>query len=195
MFYFIEEILEGKTKFHWEKVISDNMHQQLMEVKKTSLSFMTSYLVYLLAEKFPYKGLFCVKDLGTKQGQLKLYDCYPQLQYRNFEREYKRVNDAFIGHIIKLLGGDFERRVTHNKLVFMKGLGYLFIKFPKFTYIRLKGFSRRPYRLPHYPNDRIIMLEASWQVQTSHTLLSNKHRPAIPYPLTLRESLYSCLAT
>lgn len=26
MFYFIEEIICGKTKFHWAKIISDNMH-------------------------------------------------------------------------------------------------------------------------------------------------------------------------
>lgn len=66
MFYFIEEIFRGKNWFHWVKMISDNMHEQLTEVKKTSCFYMNSYLVYLLAAKFPYKGLFCARELGTK---------------------------------------------------------------------------------------------------------------------------------
>lgn len=82
-----------------------------MVVKKSSKFYMTSYLVYLLANKFSYKRLFNAGTLGTKRGELKVYDYYPQLQYRNFKREYQRVNDAFIAHIIRLLGGDFERRV------------------------------------------------------------------------------------
>lgn len=81
-------------------MISENLHNQFMAVKKTSQFYMTSYLVYLLAAKFPYKGLDCVGILGTKKGQLKLYDYYPQLQYKNFKKYYKRVNYAFIEHII-----------------------------------------------------------------------------------------------
>lgn len=68
MFYLIKEILRGMTQFYWVKMISDNMHEQLMEVKKTFHFYMTLYLVYLLVAKFLYKGLFCVGELGTKQG-------------------------------------------------------------------------------------------------------------------------------
>lgn len=77
MFYFIKEIIWGKTKLHWAKMISENLHNQLMVVKKSSKFYMTSYLVYLLVEKFPHKGLFRAGTLGTKKGEFKVYDCYP----------------------------------------------------------------------------------------------------------------------
>lgn len=127
MFYFIGEIIHGKTKFHWVKIISDNIHNQLMAMKKMSKLYITSYLVYLLAEPFPYNGLFIVNNLEPRKGELKVYDHYPQLQYINFKRGYHRVNDTFIGNIIKLLGGYYERRVSHSAKAFIERFLYLFI--------------------------------------------------------------------
>jgi hypothetical protein len=98
-------------------------------------------------------------------------------------------------HIIIIIWGNFERRFMHNAKAIVKGFGCLFIKFPKFTYIREEGFSRRPYKLPRYPNDRIIQIELTKQLQTSHTLLSNIHRVGVPYPLTFGQEMYYCLAT
>lgn len=80
---------------------------------------MTSYLVYSLADQRQYNGLFVAPDQGQKQG-LKSYDKYPQLQYCNFKKEYCRVNDAFIGHIIRLITRDFERRVSHSAKALLK---------------------------------------------------------------------------
>lgn len=79
MFYFMEEIFGEKARFHWAKMIRDNIHNHFMEVKKNLCFYMTSYLVYLLAVNFPYKGLFYAGELGTKKGQLKVYDCYPKI--------------------------------------------------------------------------------------------------------------------
>jgi hypothetical protein len=41
MFSFIEDILYGETKFHWAKMIDQNLHDQFGAIKKIS----TSYLV------------------------------------------------------------------------------------------------------------------------------------------------------
>lgn len=68
MFYLIEEILQGEAKFHYTKIISENLHNQFVVVKKTSDFYMTFYLVNLLTMKFPYKGLSYVRTLGTKKG-------------------------------------------------------------------------------------------------------------------------------
>lgn len=76
MFYFVEEILRGKAKFYWAGIISNYLHEYFMAVKKTSRFYMTSYLVYLLADKTQYWGLF--KPPNTKPGrELKFYDRYP----------------------------------------------------------------------------------------------------------------------
>jgi hypothetical protein len=69
------------------------------------------------------------------------------------------VNDGFVGYIIRFLGDDFERRFRHSSKEIVKGFEILFIQFPNFTYIKIEGFSRRPYRLPRYPNEKRIILE------------------------------------
>lgn len=100
------------------------------------------------------------------------------------------MNDTFIGHIIRLLGADFERRVSHSAWAYLKQYAFLFIQFPKFTYIRAQGFTERPNKLPRYPNDRIILLELSWKLQHIHLVLNSKHLARIPYPLAFSQGMY-----
>lgn len=112
MVYFIEKILRGdedvttKASFYWGGIISDSFHEHLMNVEKTSRFYMTSYLVYSLAEWRKYSGLFVALDEEPGRA-LKVYDKYLQLQFRNLKKEYCKVKDAFIGHIIRLLRGEF----------------------------------------------------------------------------------------
>lgn len=58
MFYFIQDIIRGEARFHWAKMINENLHNQLMAMKKTSQFYMTLYLVYLLAESSHIKEYF-----------------------------------------------------------------------------------------------------------------------------------------
>lgn len=68
MVYFIEKILRGdedvtnKASFYWGSIISDCFHEQFMNVKKSSKFYMTSYLVYSLAEQRQYNRLFVAPD-------------------------------------------------------------------------------------------------------------------------------------
>lgn len=110
MVYFVEQILHEKEDilFYWGGIISDCFHEQFMAMEKTSKFYMTSYLVYSFAKQRQYGGLF--RAPNEEQGrELKVYDRYPQLQYRNYKKHYYRFNDTFRGHIIKLIRGDFER--------------------------------------------------------------------------------------
>lgn len=110
------------------------MHEQFLIVKNTSQLYMTSYLVYFLSNYAQYRGLFVAPNPAPGR-ELKFYDRYPQLQFRNFKKDYCRVNDTFIGHIIRMLGGDFQRRVSHSANSFLYQFSFLFIQFPNFTYI------------------------------------------------------------
>lgn len=67
-----------------------------MVVKNTSKFYMTSHLVYSLAKRRKYRGLFKAPNEEPSR-ELKVYDKYPQLQYRNFKKDNCRVNDTFIG--------------------------------------------------------------------------------------------------
>lgn len=57
MVYFIEKILCGnedvttKITFYWGGIISNYFHEQFVDVKKSSKFYMTSYLVYSLANQ------------------------------------------------------------------------------------------------------------------------------------------------
>jgi hypothetical protein len=62
-----------------------------------------------------------------KKGQIRVNDWYLELQYRNFKKAYRRMNDSFIENIMKFLGGEFERRVMHSAKAIVKGFGSLFI--------------------------------------------------------------------
>lgn len=68
MVYFIEKILWGnddvttKTTFDWGGIISNYFHEVFLNVKKRSKFYMTSYLVYSLADQRKYNGLFVAPD-------------------------------------------------------------------------------------------------------------------------------------
>lgn len=81
-------------------------------------------------------------------------------------------------------------RVSHSAWEFLKQYVFLFLQFLKFTYIHTQGFTERPNKLPWYPNDQIILLELSQQLQHVHTILSNKHLVGISYPFTLGLGMY-----
>lgn len=66
-----------------------------------------------------YKGLF--RALDEEPGrELKVYYKYPQLQFKKFKRDYCKVNDTLIVHIVRFLRGDLKRRVSHNANAFLK---------------------------------------------------------------------------
>lgn len=153
MFYFMEEILGGKAKFYWARIISNCLHKQFVVVKNTLRFYMTSYLVYFLVDRTQYRCLFRAPDKALGR-ELKFYDKYPQLQFRNLKRDYCIVNDAFIGHMIRLLGVDFERRVLYNANAFIIQFSFLFTQFLKFTYMHVEGFLEKPYKLPDIPMTR-----------------------------------------
>lgn len=51
------------------------------------------------------------------------------------------------------------------------------------------------YKMPWYPNDKVIMLESACQSKTTHQLLISLHRADIPYLLKMGTRLYTNLAT
>lgn len=77
MFYFIEQVFTGKSKFDWAQIISDNIHTQLVELDEKKYFAMTSYLVYMFARHQPLPVLIKRGEIGNVPNQVKVYDCYP----------------------------------------------------------------------------------------------------------------------
>lgn len=83
MTYYIEQILQGnevmtKVSFYLGGIIKNCFHEQFVNMKKSSKFYMTSYLVYSLADQRQYSGLYVAPDQGQKRG-LKPFDKYLQL--------------------------------------------------------------------------------------------------------------------
>lgn len=123
---------------------------------------MRSYVVYALARHIRYKGLICKGEVGIKKGQLKVYDCYPQL--RLHEKQFRRVNDMFTMYLTRLLQGGLHMRLSKGAMALVEKYGSWFIQFPTFSYIRIQGCSYHPYHLPRYPTDRMVLLEVVRQL-------------------------------
>lgn len=96
MVHVINKIEQG-SDYHWAGLISTMIDKQLRDVLETKRFTMSSYVMYVLARFYPYRGL---SPQGTF-GQDIVYEVYPELHLGH--KNYKRVNDAFTMHITRML--------------------------------------------------------------------------------------------
>jgi len=94
-------------------------------------------VVYMLARNFAYVGLSKLGEVGNVDGQVKVYECYPQLEISQSLVHYKRVNDTFTMHITRIFQGDMSRRISLEVSNVVQTYGRCYIQFPKFTYLRI----------------------------------------------------------
>lgn len=102
--------------------------------------YISSYVIYVLAWCYRYKGLICKGIVGNKDDQFKAYDCYPQLHMQE-KSHFKRVNDAFLMCITRTLQGGTHQRLTQEAKDLISRFGSWYIQFPRFTYLRIQGFT------------------------------------------------------
>lgn len=157
MFFFIEVIIQGKGKINWARIISNSLDVQLRRLIRTKTFYMSSYVIYSLARSYEYAGLVHRGVVGRGLGEIRACDSYSQLHHPA-KQHYSRVNDAFTMHITRILRG-IHQRLSLEAQKLIKQFGAWLIQFSKFTYIRIQGCPSPPYMLPHYPADRIVLLE------------------------------------
>lgn len=86
-----------------------------------------------------------------------VYDVYPQLNLDT--SNYRRFNDSFTMYITRTLKDALHMGISIEAMDLIKKNGFWFIQFPKFTYIRIHGFAKVPYRLPRYHTNKFILIE------------------------------------
>lgn len=123
MYYFIDEIITGVKMFNWSKMISDSLHEQLVNFEETKTFHMSSYIVYSLARYYKYPGLTCKGVVGNGEGQFKAYDCYLQLQLKE-KSHFRRAHDAFLMYITRLLQGGTHQRLSHEAKSLISRYGF-----------------------------------------------------------------------
>ena len=87
---------------------------------------MSSYVIYMLAQRINYDGLRCKGLIGSRTQQLKVYECYPQLHLYSKD-DYIRVNDAFAMRIVRTLQKRLLVRLLVGAMKLVEEYGAWFI--------------------------------------------------------------------
>lgn len=67
MWYYIKEMTRGADIINWARLVSDNLHEQMMNVEQTKTFYMSLYLIYILARYGKYNGLNCRAPIGPAE--------------------------------------------------------------------------------------------------------------------------------
>lgn len=81
MFYFIDEVMEGKRMIDWAKIISHNLDEKLNNLRQTQFFYMSSYVIYSLARTGKFNGLPGKGPIGCRLGQLKFMSAIHSCTY------------------------------------------------------------------------------------------------------------------
>jgi len=92
-----------------------------------------------------------------------VYEHYLDLQEDNALRKFASVNDVFYTYMVRVLKGEKDKRLSKDVENTIGLHSSWYIQFPNFTYIRIKGFEGKPFMLPRYPSNKLIVLEFSRQ--------------------------------
>ena len=90
---------------------------------------------------------------------MPIYQYYSDLQEVALCKEFKRVNDVFLGKLVFELQGHENDRLFEEAMEAVQIYGCFYIQFPKFTYIRMGGYLGEPLKLPRYFLDPISCLK------------------------------------
>ncbi|KAH9305866.1 hypothetical protein KI387_010270 [Taxus chinensis] len=106
MYAFIRTIEINKVDsiINWSEIISNNIGEQLRNVKRTFSFKMTSYLVYAAASQ----GVFSKLDRCGVLSKDPIFECYPQLTAPACEKDFKVINDDFFYDFICRLDKDLK---------------------------------------------------------------------------------------
>lgn len=128
-------------------------------VQQTKNFFMTSYVVWLVAQVGKFSALKIEGKLGEELEQKRVWEYYTQLPISQAKLHFKKINDAFIYVVIIKLIGDVGFRLTVEAMQMIKMWGCWFLQKQWSTYLRVSGFTGNPFLLPRYCSNRIIIFE------------------------------------
>lgn len=181
MFQYMTTILIGKQYYDWSQILLDNIHNQLVNVRKTKKLFFTSYVIWVAAQAGQFPRLQTKGKLEEGEKQKRVWEYYTQLPLSQAKLHFKRVNDAFLFQVFIKLIGDVGYRINQEDMAIIK---------QQSTYIRVSGFKENPMLLPKYCSNRLILLEYFSQMVKLQSLLSSKHKIGVDFSVTI--GYFSC---
>lgn len=82
-------------------------------------------------------------------------------------------------------------QISHKVTSLVNNYGSFFIQYPRFTYIHIGGFQDCPLMLPHFADDRLVLVEVCSWIGLVKKKCSKKR--SIPFPISI--GYYNCLSS
>ena len=79
---------------------------------------------------------------------------------------FRKVHGIFSEKLCFEMIGSPHRRFSSESQKIVRSYGSIYIKYPRFTYLRIRGFDDEPVQLPRYALDCFILVEVSRKLVT-----------------------------
>ena len=117
---------------------------------------------------------------------MPIYQYYSDLQENTSCKEFKKVNDVFLGKLVFELQGRENDRMSEEAKQVVQIYGCYYIQFPRFTYIKVGGFPGEPLKLPRYCSDSVVLSEMCRQfVSVVESFQISKRSSSIFFPIEI----------
>ena len=122
----------------------------------------------------------------TWTDEMPIYQYYSDLQETVLCKEFRRVNDVFLGRLVFEVQGHENDRLSEEAMQVVQIYGYFYIQFLRFTYIRMGCFSGEPLKLPRYCLDSIVLSEICRQfVSVVESFQISKRSSSVFFPIEI----------
>ena len=115
MYFFIQKIVEGAKFIDWSDLIAESLHMGLIAVKNCASFFLSSYLIYILEVSKEWEHLPHVPWVND----IPIYQYYNDFHEVALCKEFKMVNDVFLGKLVFELQGHENNRMSEKAMQVM----------------------------------------------------------------------------
>lgn len=112
MYVFVQKIVEGDKFIDWVDLIAENLHKGLLAVSNFASFFLSSFLIYTLAISKEWEGL----PHMPWTDEMTIFQYYKDLQANVPCKEFRRVNDVFLGRLVFELQRHENSRLSQESM-------------------------------------------------------------------------------
>lgn len=115
MYFFIQKIVEGAKFIDWLDLIAEYLHRGLINVNNYGPFFLSSYVIDILAASKDQDYL----PHPPQVDDMPIYQYYSDLQENTLCKEFKQVNNVFLGKLVVELQGQENYRIPEEAMQLM----------------------------------------------------------------------------
>lgn len=152
---------------------------------------MNSYLVFLLLHGKNRKSTYANMEI-LNNPKKSIWRAYPKWWLESRWDHYAMRNDGWEYQIYKeIKGNQMVKRIFDSAIEAIRGHAYYLLEDPTHTYIRVYGYEVRPYLLPRYADNRLILMEFCRQLLFLYENVWKKKNATTNLPISIGEYTFS----